>query len=557
MRARRQFNTFAPLAALAILATVFALVPLGGSQHGDAAASLVANGDFASNATGWTAADANASIAQVDTQDADGLNPASGAGNVTRLNTTGNAVVRSACITLTGDNTYEFAGSVKLPTANTGATQAVMTVRIYSDACSSETAAQSTATVSESDSWQAHSGSIVVVGQTNALVELTLLSGDPGDLAYFDNLTLSNGALDTPTPTPTVTSTPTVTNTATNTATVTNTPTETPTETETPTVTNTPTVTPTATDTPTVTASPTNTATSTATTAGTDTPTVTGTPLNTNTPTPTPGNTNTATATPAVTDTPTVTSTTVPGTSTATGTSTETPTVTNTPTVTSTSAPADTPEATATQTPIAADTPTATAAVIATPTALPAGYPPESSAIATAVASIGVDGGAVSVASGETVTFAPGTFTGDTVVTLRVFDSADVPAAPSGGTTIGQALDLKPEGVTFDPPAVITFPYSDADDVDPSVLAVWVYINGGWRLLGGTVDPESHTVSVSVSHFTLYALISGGNVAGLPDAGMGASADSTARGFVSVLATVVGLLGMLTLAGWSMRRVAR
>ena len=161
------------------------------------------------------------------------------------------------------------------------------------------------------------------------------------------------------------------------------------------------------------------------------------------------------------------------------------------------------------------------------------------------------------MASGETVTFAPGTFGGDTIVTLRVFNSGDVPAAPTGGVTIGHALELKPDGVTFDPPAVITFPYSDSDDIDPSALAIWVYINGGWQLLGGTVDEEAHTVSLSVSHFTLYALMSGGAPAGLPDTGAGAISGDAGRGLVSMLATIIGLLGTITLAGWSLRRVSR
>lgn len=156
------------------------------------------------------------------------------------------------------------------------------------------------------------------------------------------------------------------------------------------------------------------------------------------------------------------------------------------------------------------------------------------------------------------MTFAPGTFSNNTVVTLRVFAIADVPAPPSGGVAIGHALDLKPEGVTFDPPAVITFPYSESDDVDPSTLAVWVYINGNWKLLGGTVDPTAHTVSVSVPHFTLYALMSGGAPAGLPDTGLGASdGQATGYGLIPVLATIIGLLGVVTSAGWSMRRGPR
>jgi hypothetical protein len=161
------------------------------------------------------------------------------------------------------------------------------------------------------------------------------------------------------------------------------------------------------------------------------------------------------------------------------------------------------------------------------------------------------------VTSGESVTFAPGTFDSDTVVTLRVFNSGDVPAPPSGGSVIGHALDLTPSGVTFDPPAVITFPYSDADDVDSSTLAVWVYINGSWQYLGGTVDTEAHTVSVSVSHFTLYALISGAAPGALPDTGIRTRGDDAGGGLVLILATLAGLLGTLTLAGWSMRRVSR
>ena len=86
----------------------------------------------------------------------------------------------------------------------------------------------------------------------------------------------------------------------------------------------------------------------------------------------------------------------------------------------------------------------------------------------------------MSVPSGETVTFAPGTFSDGTVVTLRVFDAADVPAPPPGAIAITHAIDLKPEGVTFDPPAVITFPYTDAelDGADTSTLSVWVFLNG-------------------------------------------------------------------------------
>ena len=100
-------------------------------------------------------------------------------------------------------------------------------------------------------------------------------------------ITVTEGVTDTPTPTDTATHTPTATNTATNTptATATNTATSTPTRTPTSTSTNTPTATNTSTSTP------------------------TNTPTHTPTHTPTPSNTPTATHTPTPTDTPTITPT--------------------------------------------------------------------------------------------------------------------------------------------------------------------------------------------------------------------------------------------------------
>jgi len=97
----------------------------------------------------------------------------------------------------------------------------------------------------------------------------------------------------------------------------------------------------------------------------------------------------------------------------------------------------------------------------------------------------------------------------DTFVTLVVFDASGMPAPPAGQAYVLHAINLHPEGVTFDPPAVITFPYNPAGlgSSDPASLAIWVFINGSWQSLGGTIDPINHTTSVSVPHFTLYALM--------------------------------------------------
>jgi hypothetical protein len=171
---------------------------------------------------------------------------------------------------------------------------------------------------------------------------------------------------------------------------------------------------------------------------------------------------------------------------------------------------------------------------------------------------VGIDGGSVAVASGETVTFAPGTFTGSTAVTLKVYDGLDVPAPPAGVALLGHAIDLEPSGVTFDPPAVITLPYSDTDlgGADPSTLAIWVYLNGAWQSLGGSVDPVHHTVSISVAHFTLYAVMTPrtATAPALPGTGSGGAGRSNAHDVLAWMAVLTGVAGLLSLAAGMGRR---
>jgi hypothetical protein len=162
-------------------------------------------------------------------------------------------------------------------------------------------------------------------------------------------------------------------------------------------------------------------------------------------------------------------------------------------------------------------------------------------------------------------------------VTLQVFDDAQLTAPPTGQTYVAHAINLQPEGVTFDPPAVISFPYSDADLAggDASTLTIWVYLNGSWQSLGGTVNMANHTVSVSVPHFTLYALMHrtlttppasaplpvatpvppvGRGVTGVPNAGDGHAA-SARDGWVALLEiAVLAIGGGLFAAGLGRRR---
>jgi hypothetical protein len=200
---------------------------------------------------------------------------------------------------------------------------------------------------------------------------------------------------------------------------------------------------------------------------------------------------------------------------------------------------------------------------------------------------VGPAGAIISAGTGEFVGFQAGTFAADTNVSLAVYAQDSLPPAPDGHIALSHGIELQPSGVIFTPPAVITFSYTDAAlaGADPSTLGVWVYLGGAWQFLGGTVDTATHTVTISVSHFTLYVLMgdaprgappqspilaplpivgpdtgSGGPgalVRGIPNAGIGESAPSGGRrerwvGFAEMALLAIG--GCVAAAGLGRRR---
>jgi hypothetical protein len=68
---------------------------------------------------------------------------------------------------------------------------------------------------------------------------------------------------------------------------------------------------------------------------------------------------------------------------------------------------------------------------------------------------------------------------------------------------------------------------------------------------------QYHTVSISVSHFTLYALMAradAGEAPSLPNAGAGGSEHAAARDLFALLAMFAAVAGGLTLAAGMGRR---
>jgi hypothetical protein len=289
------------LVSLGALAAMLTIVFVASSGDAGAAPTLVTNGNFDANVASWPAS-ANSAVTWISSEDGD-LNPASGAATVAWTASGAGDGIATQCIDITasGAGNYVIAGVYKMKSGGSGTQTASIDVTVYTDTgCTTAPANHSSGVLSPNTSgWLSFSGGVPgITTELGMKISLITHGAAQNDAVYFDKIALSNGPLDTPTPSFTATSTST------------STPTNTPTATNTATVTNTATATSTpgpATNTPTVTSTATNTATATSTAAvATDTPTATQTlpPTRTNTPIPS--------ATPVVTDTPVPTSTTIP-----------------------------------------------------------------------------------------------------------------------------------------------------------------------------------------------------------------------------------------------------
>jgi len=115
-----------------------------------------------------------------------------------------------------------------------------------------------------------------------------------------------------------------------------------------------------------------------------------------------------------------------------------------------------------------------------------------------------------------TVTIPKGTVAkdkyGNGLGTFSVSLDDSPPPPPEDAHIIGLAYNFQPDGATFDPPITLTFCY-DYETLPPGVneaeLVLACYDEGTktWVKLECTVDPETHTITACVSHFTDFAII--------------------------------------------------
>jgi len=101
---------------------------------------------------------------------------------------------------------------------------------------------------------------------------------------------------------------------------------------------------------------------------------------------------------------------------------------------------------------------------------------------------------------------------GSPVFILFMMPMTDPPQPPEGFTFVGCICECRPEGTTFEEPVSLTFAYDPAllpEGICCECLTIAMYDEetGQWVMLDSTVDPDAHTVTAQVSHFTAFAVL--------------------------------------------------
>ena len=104
------------------------------------------------------------------------------------------------------------------------------------------------------------------------------------------------------------------------------------------------------------------------------------------------------------------------------------------------------------------------------------------------------------------------TKSGEPLAEIKMTRMGAPPAPPAGADVVGSVYDFKPDGATFNPAATLKYTYDPtkiAEGVAENelVLAWWDAGSSKWVELESTVNPEAHTITASVSHFTSFATL--------------------------------------------------
>ncbi len=100
---------------------------------------------------------------------------------------------------------------------------------------------------------------------------------------------------------------------------------------------------------------------------------------------------------------------------------------------------------------------------------------------------------------------------GQSLFSISIKENTIPPEPPADCQFVCLPYDIGPGGTTFNPPALLTFKYSDSQvpagvAEENMVFATWQ--DGKWvELRGGTVDAVNNIVTVPISHFSIYTVM--------------------------------------------------
>ncbi|MFC1916258.1 CARDB domain-containing protein [Chloroflexota bacterium] len=140
---------------------------------------------------------------------------------------------------------------------------------------------------------------------------------------------------------------------------------------------------------------------------------------------------------------------------------------------------------------------------------------------------------------------------GSILSSIRIKEEGDPPVPPSHSKVISLIYDIGPGGATFDPPIDLIIKYDESEIPEGVaeknlVVAWWDKTAGEWIELESTVDPETHTITTKVSHFSVFTVMARTSPASFNVADLSVTPGEVEPGENVIISAIVTNTGDLT-----------
>ncbi len=139
---------------------------------------------------------------------------------------------------------------------------------------------------------------------------------------------------------------------------------------------------------------------------------------------------------------------------------------------------------------------------------------------------------------------------GQTLYSISIKPAEEPPAPPEDNTFICLNYNLTPSGATFDPPISLTFFYDDSqvpEGVPEENLVLGTYYDGKWVTFDNcVVNPANNTITVKISHFSIYTVMANTAPATLTVTGITVTPNEVYQNETVTVSTTVTNKGGLT-----------